>query len=87
MALLKSKKGSAALYVMVMLVIMTTITLAYADLSKDAYTSETRREQNVTARLAFDGATLKSCYDAGLNRVAVTSVNSRNRRALYLLQW
>src|SRR5579872_1707026 len=62
---MRRQRAAAALYVMVMLVIMTSVTLAYASLSNAAATSEGRREQAVIAKLAFDGATLKCAMDAG----------------------
>ncbi|MHB8635898.1 MAG: hypothetical protein ACYC96_05435 [Fimbriimonadaceae bacterium] len=64
------------LYVMVMLVIMTTVVMAYTSLSKATRTSETRREQATIARLAIDGATLKAAYDAGLGNVTYPSTQT-----------
>ena len=58
---------------MIMMMIMTTVAVAYASLSNAARTTETRREQAVIARLAIDGATLKAAYDSGLGTVSYPS--------------
>jgi hypothetical protein len=58
---------------MIMLLIMTTVAMAYSSLSSAARTMETRREQAVIAKLAFDGATLKAAYDAGLANISYPS--------------
>src|SRR5579872_4718279 len=73
---MRRKRAAAALYVMVMLMIMTSVLLAYASLSNAAATSETRREQAVIAKLAFDGATLKAAYDAGLGNIVIPSATA-----------
>jgi hypothetical protein len=70
---MRRRRGSAILFVMIMLVIMTGVTLTYASLSNATRTMETRREQAVIARLAFDGATLKAAYDAGMARISYPS--------------
>src|SRR5580704_7052730 len=67
------RKGSAILYVMVMLIIMTGSALAYASLATASRTTELRREQAVIAKLAFDGATLKAAYDARLGNISYPS--------------
>ena len=61
---------------MVMLIIMTGIAFTYATVGNATRTSETRREQAVIARLAFDGATLKAAYDAGLGNVTYPSTQA-----------
>jgi len=73
---MRKRRGSAILYVMVMLVIMTGVTLTYSALGNAAWTIQTRREQAVTATLAFDGATLKAAYDAGLGKYSYPSTQS-----------
>ena len=76
MEILSKRRGSAILYVMLMLIVMTGITVAYGSLAVASRTTETRREQAVTARLAFDGATLKAAYDAGLGNISYPSTQN-----------
>lgn len=73
---MKGRRGSAVIFVMVMLMFMTTIVMAYSSLGIAAREAETRREQAVIARLAFDGATLKASYDCGLGNISYPSTQS-----------
>ena len=73
---MSKRRGSAVLFVMVMLVIMTGVAVALGSLSNATRTAETRRELAVIGRLAFDSATLKAAYDAGLGRVSYPSTQS-----------
>lgn len=61
---------------MIMLMIMTGALVAYASLGAASRDQETRREQAVIAKLAFDGATLKAAYDCGLANISYPSTQT-----------